>query len=149
MSATIERPTSSARSARAVRAVPHEVTGATTIASLAVRATLPTQMVLGIFRIVMGFYFVWAFLDKTFGLGFSTPRSAPGSTAVAHGRVPRRGAGPVREPLQRDGGAAWADWLFMIGLLGIGLALVLGIGMRIAAIAARSSWASCTWPRCP
>ena len=31
-------------------------------------------------------------------------------------------------------GAAWADWLFMIGLLAIGVALVLGIGMRIAAV---------------
>jgi thiosulfate dehydrogenase [quinone] large subunit len=30
-------------------------------------------------------------------------------------------------------GQAWADWLFMAGLLGIGLALTLGIGMRIAA----------------
>ncbi|MBB4772054.1 hypothetical protein [Actinomadura livida] len=30
-------------------------------------------------------------------------------------------------------GAAWADWLFMIGLAAIGAALLLGIGMRIAA----------------
>ena len=30
-------------------------------------------------------------------------------------------------------GQGWADWLFMIGLAGIGLALILGIGMRIAA----------------
>ncbi len=30
-------------------------------------------------------------------------------------------------------GATWADWLFMVGLAGIGLALILGIGMRIAA----------------
>jgi thiosulfate dehydrogenase [quinone] large subunit len=32
-------------------------------------------------------------------------------------------------------GQTWADWLFMAGLLGIGLALVLGVGMRIAAAA--------------
>jgi len=32
-------------------------------------------------------------------------------------------------------GQAWADWLFMIGLAGIGLALILGVGMRIAAAA--------------
>jgi len=31
-------------------------------------------------------------------------------------------------------GQAWADWLFMAGLLGIGLALILGIGMRVAAV---------------
>lgn len=35
-------------------------------------------------------------------------------------------------------GAAWADWLFMHGLLGplgIGLALVSGIALRLAAVA--------------
>lgn len=31
-------------------------------------------------------------------------------------------------------GAAWADWLFMVGLAAIGLALLLGIGMRVAAV---------------
>src|SRR5207302_1140278 len=31
--------------------------------------------------------------------------------------------------------AVWADWMFMLGLLGIGLALVLGVGLRIAAVA--------------
>jgi thiosulfate dehydrogenase [quinone] large subunit len=30
-------------------------------------------------------------------------------------------------------GQAWADWLFMGGLLGIGVALTAGIAMRIAA----------------
>ncbi|KZM34403.1 hypothetical protein [Oerskovia enterophila] len=136
MSATIERPASSARSARAVRAVPHEVTGATTTASLAVRGTLPTQIVLGIFRIVMGFYFVWAFLDKTFGLGFSTPSER----AWINGGSPTAGflggvQGPFASFFNGMAGAAWADWLFMAGLLGIGLALMLGIGMRIAATA--------------
>lgn len=136
MSATIERPASSARSARAARAVPHDVTGATTTASLAVRGTLPTQIVLGIFRIVMGFYFVWAFLDKTFGLGFSTPSER----AWINGGSPTAGflggvQGPFAGFFNGMAGAAWADWLFMAGLLGIGLALMLGIGMRIAAIA--------------
>ena len=31
-------------------------------------------------------------------------------------------------------GAGWADWLFMIGLAGIGLALLAGIGMWIGGI---------------
>jgi thiosulfate dehydrogenase [quinone] large subunit len=30
-------------------------------------------------------------------------------------------------------GQAWADWLFMAGLAGIGVALVAGVAMRIAA----------------
>ncbi len=29
--------------------------------------------VLGLTRLMVGFTFLWAFLDKTFGLGFSTP----------------------------------------------------------------------------
>ncbi|MBC2932813.1 hypothetical protein H7342_07300, partial [Nocardioides sp. zg-1228] len=32
-------------------------------------------------------------------------------------------------------GHAWVDWLFMAGLLGIGLTLLLGIGMRIGTAA--------------
>ncbi len=32
-------------------------------------------------------------------------------------------------------GAAWADWLFMLALAGIGVALLLGIGLRAAAVA--------------
>lgn len=136
MSATIERPASSARSARAARAVPHEVTGTPLTASLAVRGTLPTQIVLGTFRIVLGFYFVWAFLDKTFGLGFSTPAER----AWINGGSPTAGflasiEGPFAGLFNGMAGAAWADGLFMLGLLGIGIALVLGIGMRVAATA--------------
>ena len=32
------------------------------------------RVVLAVLRIVVGFIFLWTFLDKTFGLGFSTPR---------------------------------------------------------------------------
>ena len=32
-------------------------------------------------------------------------------------------------------GQGWVDWLFMIGLLGIGAALILGVGVRIAGYA--------------
>ena len=28
---------------------------------------------LAVFRVVLGFEFLWAFLDKTFGLGYATP----------------------------------------------------------------------------
>jgi thiosulfate dehydrogenase [quinone] large subunit len=40
---------------------------------------------------------------------------------------------PFKDFFNSMAGAAWADWLFMLGLLGIGLALTLGIGMRVAA----------------
>ncbi len=29
-------------------------------------------------------------------------------------------------------GQVWVDWMFMIGLLGIGVSLILGVGVRIA-----------------
>ena len=43
--------------------------------------------------------------------------------------------GPFKGFYNDIAGDAWADWLFMLGLLGIGLALILGIAMRIAAAA--------------
>ncbi len=42
--------------------------------------------------------------------------------------------GPFARFYRDIAGAAWADWLFMIGLFGIAVALLLGIGLRIAAV---------------
>ena len=42
--------------------------------------------------------------------------------------------GPFESTFHAWAGAAWADWLFMIGLLAIGIALILGIGLRLAAV---------------
>ena len=88
-------------------------------------------------RISLGWVFLWAFLDKTFGLG----RGTPAENAWIDGGSPTNGflanapTGPFEDFYKDLAGAAWADWLFMIGLLAIGVALILGIGMRIAAIA--------------
>jgi thiosulfate dehydrogenase [quinone] large subunit len=100
-------------------------------------------------RISLGWVFLWAFLDKTFALGFGTGRNAEtgvvdrfGDAAWINGGSPTNGFlkfgtdGPLADFYQSFAGAAWADWLFMIGLLGIGLALVLGIGMRVATVSA-------------
>ncbi|MBD8078523.1 hypothetical protein [Cellulosimicrobium arenosum] len=105
-------------------------------AGLTERANRPTQVVLGVLRMMLGFTFLWAFLDKTFGLGFATPSEG----AWIHGGSPTTGFlshvdGPFAGLFTGIAGAAWADWLFMAGLLGIGLALMLGIAMRIAAVA--------------
>jgi len=87
-------------------------------------------------RLALGFTFLWAFLDKTFGLGFATPAAK----AWVNGGSPTKGflgnvEGPFAGFYQSFAGAGWANWLFMIGLLGIGLALMLGVAMRIAAVA--------------
>ncbi|MFB9831946.1 hypothetical protein [Actinoallomurus acaciae] len=86
-------------------------------------------------RLFLGFVFFWAFLDKLFGLGHGTP----GKQAWIHGGHPTLGflkfsaAGPFKGFYHSIAGAGWADWLFMLGLAGIGAALLLGIGMRVAA----------------
>lgn len=88
-------------------------------------------------RVGTGFAFLWAFLDKTFGLNYSTPSAR----AWIHGGSPTKGflanvnVGPWQSMYHAWAGKQWADWLFMLGLLGIGLALILGIGLRIAAVA--------------
>lgn len=87
-------------------------------------------------RLSVGWIFLWAFLDKTFGLGFATESDA----AWLEGGSPTEGyltfatKGPFAGFYQDIAGAAWADVLFMVGLLAIGGALMLGIGMRIAAV---------------
>ena len=92
---------------------------------------------IAVIRIGTGFMFLWAFLDKTFGLGYSTPASK----AWIHGGSPTKGflgsvaVGPFQSAFHSMAGTAWADWLFMLALLGIGMALILGIGLRMAAVA--------------
>ncbi|MEV6613110.1 hypothetical protein AB0N31_04305 [Streptomyces sp. NPDC051051] len=88
-------------------------------------------------RLLTGFVFLWAFLDKTFGLGYATGSGR----GWIDGGSPMKGflgsvaVGPMESTFHDWAGAAWADWLFMLGLLGIGLALVAGIGLRLAAVA--------------
>ncbi|MFE6357601.1 DoxX family membrane protein [Streptomyces sp. CRB46] len=88
-------------------------------------------------RVLMGFVFLWAFVDKTFGFGYAT---ASGKGWV-DGGSPTEGflghvaVGPMESTFHSWAGAAWADWLFMLGLLGIGLALTAGVALRLAAFA--------------
>ena len=42
---------------------------------------------LAVLRLATGFIFLWAFLDKTFGLGVSTRRSGRGSTGARRARA--------------------------------------------------------------
>ena len=88
-------------------------------------------------RLSLGWVFLWAFLDKTFGLGYATESG----DAWLEGGSPTEGflsfaaTGPFQDMYNDIAGATWADWLFMIGLLCIGVALMLGVTMRIAAAA--------------
>ena len=96
-----------------------------------------TKYIWELLRITQGLVFFWAFIDKVFGLGFTTePEKAwlaggsPTSGFLKFGTH-----GPFAELYQVLAGNPLVDWLFMLGLFAIGLALLLGTGVRIAGIA--------------
>jgi thiosulfate dehydrogenase [quinone] large subunit len=89
----------------------------------------------GLTRVTLGFIFLWTFLDQLFGLGLPTPRAK----SWLAGGSPTRGYlthvnGPFADLFHRMAGQAWADWLYMLGMAGLGVALILGIGMVVAAV---------------
>jgi thiosulfate dehydrogenase [quinone] large subunit len=113
-------------------------------------STTPTTFAhraLALLRIGFGLTFLWAFFDKLLALGFHTGYDQAGNldrfgaAAWINGGSPTEGFlklgadGPFDSFYHSIAGAAWADWAFMLGLLFIGTALTLGIGMRIAATA--------------
>lgn len=119
------------------------------------------RVTLSILRIMLGFVFFWAFIDKAFGLGFSTCRDGEtgainymceggawfnggkptyGFLAYASGDLSGEAAGVNGSGAffagwaeANIGGFRYLDWLFMLGLLAIGTALILGIGTKVAA----------------
>ena len=112
----------------------------------------PARKALAVLRIGFGLTFLWAFFDKLLALGFATGRTVDpatgaetvdrfGDAAWINGGSPTEGflafgaKGPFADFYHSIAGAAWADWLFMLGLLGIGTALTLGIGMRLGTAA--------------
>lgn len=107
---------------------------------------------LAVLRVAFGVTFLWAFFDKLLALGFSTGRNTDPTTGVEtvdrfgdaawiQGGNPTEGFlkfgadGPFEGFYHSIAGATWANWLFMLALLSIGVALTLGIGMRLAAAA--------------
>ncbi|MQW75629.1 DoxX family membrane protein [Nocardioides sp. dk4132] len=105
-----------------------------------------------VLRISLGWVFLWAFVDKLFGLGFATERDA----SWINGGSPTEGflsfgtSGPFAETFRSLAGHTIVDVVFMVGLAGIGLALMLGIGVRIAAVSGALMmvlmWAAALWP---
>jgi thiosulfate dehydrogenase [quinone] large subunit len=126
----------------------------TEVATNGVAATAPKRfegrrasVVWGLLRIAMGWTFLWAFLDKAFALGFSTGRNPEtgaidffGDAAWVNGGSPTDGVltfalkGPFKGLYEGLAGHSWVEWGYMLSMLLIGLALVFGIGTRLAAI---------------
>lgn len=98
---------------------------------------------LGTLRIAFGLTFLWAFFDKLLALGFQTGYAQDGtldrfgSAAWINGGSPTEGFlkfaadGPFKSFYNNIGGTPIVDWLFMLSLLGIGIALTFGIAMRV------------------
>lgn len=99
--------------------------------------TTPTgRRSLAVLRLATGFIFLWAFLDKTFGLGFSTPteRAWINGGAPAQGFLKSEGVtGPFKDFFASIA-SPLVDVLFQLGMVGIGVAVLLGIGLRVSAV---------------
>ncbi len=136
MTAT-QHPTTSQARTRAERNGSVVTTPTTAVTGTETTAQKATRYTLAGLRLALGWVFLWAFIDKAFGLGFATQAK----NAWINGGSPTKGflgnavQGPFADFYKNMAGAAWADWLFMIGLAAIGTALILGIGTRIAAAA--------------
>lgn len=98
-------------------------------------------------RISLGLIFLWAFFDKLFGLGFTTCRDAKtGAVATmcdaawVNGGSPTTGflkfasSGPFESFYKGLAGNTLVDWLFMLGLALIGVALITGIATKLATL---------------
>ena len=127
---TIPRDTHAEGSATVTKHDPTK--GVVTFQEEVVRSAVARKFLAGL-RIVLGFTFLWPFIDKMFGLGYMTPTAR----AWINGGTPAQGfmknaEGPFADFFKNIAGP-WADWLFMAGLLGIGVALLAGAGLKLAA----------------
>jgi thiosulfate dehydrogenase [quinone] large subunit len=102
----------------------------------------------GVLRLAMGWTFLWAFLDKAFALGFGTGRNPEtgvvdrfGDAAWIHGASPTDGflkfglhtKAPFADFYAGLVGSTFIEWIYMLSMVAIGIALVLGIATRLAA----------------
>ena len=92
------------------------------------------RMVWGTSRILLGWLFLWSFLDKLFGLGYSTlaAQSWLNGGSPTAGDLKYGTSGIFSEFYNSIAGNQGVDILFMLALLALGVALILGIGSRLA-----------------
>ncbi len=107
-----------------------------TTAAETTTTTAGARYALAVLRLGTGFIFLWAFFDKALGLGFSTPPER----AWINGGTPSQGflkgdavTGPLKDFFAGIASPA-TDLLFMLGMLAIGVAVLLGIGLRVSAV---------------
>ncbi len=88
-------------------------------------------------RIVMALIFLWAFFDKLLGLGFATPseRAWINGGSPTSGFLTNATNGPFADLYAGLAGIQAVDWLFMVGLLFIGITFLLNKYIKWGAIA--------------
>src|SRR6266511_4287462 len=129
----LEKPTTNGRTETTIKEVPAEVV----VPDRGVKG----GVFWGLSRIALGWVFLWAFLDKAFALGFATGRLESGGidffakdAAWLNGGHPTAGflefgtKGPFKDFYAGLAGQTWVDWVYILSMLLIGLALILGIG---------------------
>src|SRR5829696_3003640 len=102
----------------------------------------------GALRLAIGWVFLWAFLDKLLALGFASGRNPEtgvvdrfGDAAWINGGSPTDGflqfglhtKAPFTDFYAGFAGSAIIEWIYMLSMAGIGIALILGIATRLAA----------------
>jgi thiosulfate dehydrogenase (quinone) large subunit len=105
-------------------------------------------LIWGLLRLSIGWVFLWAFLDKLFALGFASGRNPEtgvadrfGDAAWINGGSPTDGflqfGLHTKEPFtgfyESLAGSSLIEWVYMLSMLAIGVALMLGIATRLAA----------------
>lgn len=125
--------------------IPSGISGAAAPTRRATRASAATSAAAGAAalpyvwaatRLALGWIFLWAFLDKLFGLGHDTPSAQ----SWLNGGNPTKGflsgSTGAFSGIYHDIAGGWlVNWLFMVGLLFVGVTLMLGIAMRLGAAA--------------
>ncbi|WP_062217538.1 DoxX family membrane protein [Streptomyces sp. NBRC 109706] len=96
----------------------------------------PVRALIALARVLVGWVLFWAGLDKILGLGFPTEDGSAVIDGVSategyltHGLDPDSLAADVLGPLS---GNPVADVLYLAGTFGAGLALILGVCVRLA-----------------
>ncbi len=117
-----------------------------------------SMYVWSLLRVVLGFVFLWAFLDKLFGLKVATCSSSSVgcSSAWINGGSPtssflnNAATGPFADFYHKLAGHGWVDWLFMLGLVFAGLGLLFGLWVRLASLIGIMlmllMWTALLWP---
>jgi thiosulfate dehydrogenase [quinone] large subunit len=92
------------------------------------------RYVLAVLRLALGWMYLWSFLDKFFGLGHNTTvtKSWLNETSPTK-RLGSAARGPLAGWYESVAGSAPVDAALMSALLVLGVTLIAGIGLRVAA----------------